>query len=59
MTNNNFKDPFEKWQYLIFKIVLLILFLVTAFKILDSELHISRFWSNEPVNRSVVKDSED
>lgn len=41
MADFDFKDPFEKWQYLIFRLVLLILFLVTAFKILDHELHIS------------------
>ena len=44
MANFDFKDPFERWQYIIFKIVLLILFLVSAFKVLDNELHISNLW---------------
>jgi hypothetical protein len=44
MANNSFKDPFDKWQYLIFRCVLFILFLITVFKIIDSEIHISRFF---------------
>jgi hypothetical protein len=44
MADFNFKDPFEKWQYRIFRITLLILFLATAAKLIDSELHISGWW---------------
>jgi hypothetical protein len=42
MTNNNFKDPFDRIQYLIFKVLLLLLFLATVYKILDYEFHISQ-----------------
>jgi hypothetical protein len=34
------KDPLDVWQYRIFRWVLFILFIVTAIKLLDSELHI-------------------
>ena len=43
MPDINFKDPFDMWQYRIFKIVLFILFLATVYKILDHELHITHF----------------
>jgi hypothetical protein len=38
------KAPLEQWQYRIFQIVLFILFLATAYKLLDSELHLTRFF---------------
>lgn len=39
------KDIFDTWQYLIFRIVVFILFVDMAFKFVDAELHISRFWN--------------
>ena len=39
------KDSFDDWQYRIFRIVLFILFLAAAYRLLDSELHLSRLIS--------------
>ena len=39
------KDRLEKAQYLIFKWVLFIIFLASAYQLLDSHIHISRFLS--------------
>jgi hypothetical protein len=39
------EDPFEKWQYISFKILLFILFLITAYKFLDKELHLTKIFS--------------
>jgi hypothetical protein len=44
MTDFDFKDPFERWQYRIFRILLLVLFLIAAARLIDSELHISDWW---------------
>lgn len=38
----DFKDTLERWQDRIFKVVLFILFLAAAYKLLDSELHLTR-----------------
>lgn len=43
MANNDFKDKFEKIEWIIFKTLLLISFLVAAFKVLDYETHIGDF----------------
>jgi hypothetical protein len=42
MASNFSRDPFDEWQYRIFKFVLFILFLATAYKLLDHELHITK-----------------
>ena len=36
-------DPFEIWQFRIFRLVLFIIFLVSAYELLDSHTHIGRF----------------
>jgi hypothetical protein len=36
-------NSLEIWQYVIFKWVLFILFLATAYKLLNNELHINEF----------------
>jgi len=42
MADNRFRDPLDEWQFRIFKWVLFILFLSTAYRILDHDLHITR-----------------
>lgn len=40
--SEQFLDPFEKYQYLAFKWILFVIFLVTAFEILDKHIHLKR-----------------
>jgi len=39
-------DALDEWQYWIFRIVLFIIFLVTAYQLLDSHVHIGRIVSS-------------
>ena len=37
-----FLDPFDKYQYLAFKVVLFVIFLVTALEVLDKHIGLKR-----------------
>jgi hypothetical protein len=40
MTEPIFSDPLEKYQFLVFRWVIFIIFVVTAFEILDKHIHV-------------------
>jgi hypothetical protein len=40
-SNRNFNDRLEGWQYFIFKVVLFIFFLATAYRFIDHDLRVT------------------